>query len=364
MTLKIILIFFGTILAFWLSAICGGGASLILIPILNLLLPTSLVPFTLTIGTFTSSVSRVSVFRSSINWRICFVFVPFSIPAVFFGAWLLKYVNPLYLQIFVGLFLIANLPELFISRDKFSRNKTYSKWVLPVVGFLAGFVSGITGAVGLLFNRFYLNMGLNKEEIVATRAANELLLHFIKLLIYLALNLYSSKAIYLGLAIAIAAVISSITVTKILSYISEFLFRKIGYAAMVMSGLVLLVSTVQAVIHQDNIHMSVLAADSQYEASVHWRKSDFVLEYAFDDVLEIEKRIPEDELPSVLQAKFTEMRLDCDEVQLEKVYKFRKLPSFEFYCYKNSMIERFEFEGPDYRLVQSDDLKPGLIPVH
>ena len=35
MIVEVILLFFGTILAFWLSAICGGGASLILIPILN-----------------------------------------------------------------------------------------------------------------------------------------------------------------------------------------------------------------------------------------------------------------------------------------------------------------------------------------
>ncbi|RXM51291.1 hypothetical protein [Chryseobacterium sp. CH1] len=38
MILKIALLFTGTILAFWISAICGGGASLILIP-------TSLISF-------------------------------------------------------------------------------------------------------------------------------------------------------------------------------------------------------------------------------------------------------------------------------------------------------------------------------
>jgi uncharacterized membrane protein YfcA len=71
--------------AFWISAICGGGASLILIPILNLLLPTSLVPFSLTIGTFTSSASRIAVFKQHINWKIFLWFVPFSIPAVLLG---------------------------------------------------------------------------------------------------------------------------------------------------------------------------------------------------------------------------------------------------------------------------------------
>jgi uncharacterized membrane protein YfcA len=122
-----------------------------------------------------------------------FWFVPFSIPAVLLGAWLIKYVNPLYLQLIVGLFLLANLPELLETRNNKDKKKNLiQKFVLAIVGFFAGFISGITGAIGLLFNRFYLRYGLTKEEIVATRAANEIFLHSIKLIIYLILGLYSS----------------------------------------------------------------------------------------------------------------------------------------------------------------------------
>ncbi len=104
MLLQISLLFFATIIAFWISTICGGGASLILIPLLNLILPSSVIPFALTIGTFTSSASRIAVFKKSINWKIFLWFVPFSIPAVLLGAWLMKYINPTYLQFFVALF--------------------------------------------------------------------------------------------------------------------------------------------------------------------------------------------------------------------------------------------------------------------
>ncbi|MEL4403043.1 hypothetical protein AAEJ42_22690, partial [Shewanella algae] len=83
------------------------------------------------------------------------------------------------------------------------------KFMLAVVGFFAGFISGITGAIGLLFNRFYLRYGLTKEEIVATRAANEIFLHTIKLIIYIILGLYSGNAIWLGVAIAVASIVSS-----------------------------------------------------------------------------------------------------------------------------------------------------------
>jgi hypothetical protein len=342
MVFKIGLLFLATILAFWISAICGGGASLILVPLLNWLLPTSVVPFSLTIGTFTSSASRIIVFKKDICWKIFFWFVPFSIPAVLLGAWLIKYVNPLYLQLIVGLFLLANLPELFrTKKQQRQEKKPYPKFVLAIVGFFAGFISGITGAIGLLFNRFYLRYGLTKEEIVATRAANEIFLHSIKLIIYLILGLYSSSAFWLGLTIAIASIISSYTVKFILPHISEFLFRKIGYGAMVLSGIFLLVGTTQNIITQDKMSFST----NQYnERTIHWRNSNFVLEFAIDDGLEIERPINTSELPDKLKAKYNELLPKYDKILLEKVFKLASKRSYEFYCYKDKKLTKFEFD--------------------
>lgn len=339
MTTSIIFLFFATILAFWISAICGGGASLILIPILNLLLPSSVVPFSLTIGTFTSSVSRIAVFKKHINWKIFFWFVPFSIPAVVSGAWLIKYINPNYLQLIVSFFLIINLPELFKPKKiEIRQEKPYPKYGLAVIGFCAGFVSGITGAIGLLFNRFYLKFGLTKEEIVATRAINEVFLHLIKLVIYISLGLYSNTALWLGLAIALATIISSYTVKYILPYLSEFLFRKIGFGAMVMSGIILFIGTSEKIIQQDKI--SIISA--QKESVISWRNTDFVVEFAFDDGFEIEKPIHPNELPIHLKEKFEILKSQYDTIHLEKVFRFRQEPTFEFYCYKDKKLTKLE----------------------
>ncbi|MCB1200119.1 MAG: sulfite exporter TauE/SafE family protein [Leptospiraceae bacterium] len=344
MLIKIALLFLGTVLAFWISAICGGGASLILIPVLNLLLPTSVVPFSLTIGTLFSSGSRIVVFRNQINWKIFFWFVPFSIPAVLTGAYLIKFINPVYLQLIVALLLFANLPELFSSKKQQSKEETpYPNFILAIVGFLAGFVSGITGAIGLLFNRFYLKYGLSKEEIVATRAANEIFLHSIKLFIYILLGLYSITAVYLGVIIAVGAVISSYTVKFILPHLSEFLFRKIGYGAMVVSGLILFFSTTQRIVEQDSISVHTAKKNSSIETAIQWRKIDFVLEYSIDDGLEIERAIHPSELPIELFNKYEELLPAYDEILLEKVFKFGESKSYEFYCYLDNKLTKLEF---------------------
>lgn len=337
--LNILLLFLGTVVAFWISAICGGGASLFLIPLLNLILPSSVVPFSLTVGTLSSSASRIAVFRKHINWKIFFWFVPFSIPAVFVGAWLIKYINPNYLQLIVAFFLILNLPELFKSKkEKKTSTTTYPSYLLAIIGLSAGFVSGITGAIGLLFNRFYLKFGLTKEEIVATRAANEIFLHLIKLIIYISLGLFSQKALWIGLSIAFGAIVSSFTVKYILPYLSEFLFKKIGYAAMVVSGLFLFIGTGQKIIQDDEIAFTT----HQKESVFSWRKTDFVIEFAYDDGFEVERPILSNELPSNLKLKYEELQTEYDEIHLEKVFAFGKEPSFEFYCYKAGKLTKFE----------------------
>lgn len=341
MILQIILLFFGTVVAFWLSAICGGGASLILIPILNLLLPTSVVPFSLTFGTFTSSASRIAIFKKHINWKIFFWFVPFSIPAVLAGAYLIKYINPNYLQLIVALFLVSNAPQLFKSKKiEVTSEKPYPDFALAVIGFLAGFVSGITGAIGLLFNRFYLKFGLSKEEIVATRAANEVFLHLIKLLIYISLGLYSNLALWLGLAIAAATIISSYTVKFILPYLSENIFKRVGYGAMVISGVALLAGTSDKIIEQDKI--SIVNNNSEHSSVISWRNTDMVLEYAINDGLEIERPIQPEELPEPLKQKYINLKKQYDTVYIEKVFTLGSEPAHEFYCYKDKKLTKFE----------------------
>lgn len=345
MALKIVLLFVATIIAFWISAICGGGASLILVPILNLLLPVSVIPFSLTIGTFTSSASRIVVFKRHIRWKIFLWFVPFSLPAVLMGAWLMKYVNPIYLQFFVAVLLIANVPELFRSKKQQEKEeKPYPKFILAIIGFFAGLISGVTGAIGLLFNRFYLRYGLTKEEIIATRAANEIFLHFTKLVIYLLLGLYSTSALWLGITIAVASIISSYSVKFILPFLSEFVFRKIGYGAMFVSGLLLLINTSQSIIQQDKIAVSRNKYD---ETTMNWRNKAFVLEFAFNDGLEIERQIKFEELPLHLQSKYKALQSTYDQILLEKVYKLGAARSYEFYCYKNDALTKLEFDDKE-----------------
>lgn len=342
--MTLILIFLATLLSFWISAICGGGASLVLIPLLSLSLSASQVPAALTIGTFSSSFSRLTVFRKSIHWPIVFFYVPAGIPAVWLGAWALKYFNPIYLQFFIGIFLLLNVRFLLLPKSKIRKDESpSSRLTLIFIGALAGFISGLTGAVGLLFNRFYLKYGLSKEEIVATRAANDILLHLIKLVLYSTMGLMSSEIIKIGVLVAIGAFFSSISIKYILHFLNENLFRRIGYGAMAISGFVLIYATASAIIKTDNPSVHFKPIGNSLETQIAWRSSVVNIEFEYEEGIHLEHQITFDEIPSRLHSSILELTKDADQVIYEKVSGFNS-SYYEVYVTIDGKVKKTELE--------------------
>ncbi|QLC64833.1 sulfite exporter TauE/SafE family protein [Flavobacterium sp. LPB0248] len=344
MVTSLVIIFICSFLAFAISAICGGGAGLMLIPILGALLPMNQVPAALSIGTFTSSASRIILFKKNICWHIVKYFVPAAIPAVWLGAWLLKFLNPLYLEIAMGLFLISNLPFIFKKPAEINAGEKTANWLLCLIGFSAGFLSGLTGVVGLLFNKFYLRYGLSKEEIVATRAANEIILHLIKIVLYTLFGLISMKVISIGVVVAVAAILSSLSMKWILPKLSEFVFKKIGYYAMVLSGFVILGKTTSTLAMEKGGNFTATTMSKGIEAKLKWQNARFAMEFTYDEGFEFEQIIPMKDLTAEQQSLVKSKSNNADKIIIEAVYAINKR-SYEAYYFKNNkLIHKIDFE--------------------
>ena len=343
MSNALIVIFICSFIAFSISAVCGGGAGLMIMPLLNRLLPVNQIPGALSIGTLTSSVSRIIVFRKHVCWKIVRYFVPAALPAVWLGAWLLKFVNPVYLEIMMGIFLVSNLPFLFRKPADAANERKVSNAALSLIGFLAGFLSGLTGAVGLLFNKFYLNYGLSKEEIIATRAANEVLLHLFKIILYSLFGLIGIHVLKAGALIALAAILASWMMKWVLPLLSLHRFKKIGYFAMVISGLMMLGQAGKGLINEKNIHISAGIREQNLETKIQWQNAGFAMEFNFDEGFEFEQIIP---LESLSQEKKQFIRSKNQagyRVVVEQVYTIRST-FFEAYFYDGeTLVTKFDF---------------------
>lgn len=285
------LILLASAAAFGISAVSGGGAGLILIPLLGLVLPGSQVPAALSIGTAASSAARILSFRKAIRWDVVRHFAPTALPFAALGAWALSRMNPVYLSLLLGLFLIGNLPLLFRRSPVHADIRPIRPMSLRILGGAAGFISGFTGAVGLIFNGFYYRLGLRKEEIVATRAANEILLHILKIILYAAFGLLNARTVTAGAAVATAAILSSVLVRHLLPYLHDRLFRHVGHVAMVAAGVVMIMAAGRQIARQDNVSIQYQHASEDISASLSWRRHVFEVEWEDGDELELSHRV-------------------------------------------------------------------------
>ena len=95
------------------------------------------------------------------------------------AAGLFAHIGTQWLQIVLALFLISTAWQYRMG----VRPRSFSMrlpWFVPV-SFVSGLTSAVVGASGLLVNPFYLNYGLMKEAMLATRAVNSLAIQLVKI---------------------------------------------------------------------------------------------------------------------------------------------------------------------------------------
>ena len=112
-------------------------------------------------------------------------------------------------------------------------------WFIPV-SFVSGVTSCLAGASGILANPFYLNYGLVKEPLLATRAVNSVVIQVAKLLTYGAFGVLSADSAADGLAAGLGALCSIWLSRRWLAWVSTAGFRRFAVAAMFASGTLLL----------------------------------------------------------------------------------------------------------------------------
>jgi len=349
----LILLFIASLCAFVISALSGGGAGLALLPVLGLVLPIVSVPAALSLGTCASALSRIVVFRRSIRWDVTRWFVPAALPMALVGALSLRFVNPTYMQLGMAVFLMANVRNV-LRPEPAPRTVSPTSSETLLVGGAAGFLSGLTGAVGVLFNSFYLGLGLSKEEIVATRATNDVLVHVVKLIVYYAVGLLDGAASRAGALVALAAVCSSFFLKGVLARLPHRLFARLGYLTMVGSGVALLGSSLWGIADKQRISMRFEPLLNGVDAKVLWQHSSLALEVEYDGEIEVERSIPLDALSLEQRALVAREDVGGKRIVLEAVYGIGRR-SFEAYYYRgDQLLKKIEFDASGV-LIEDDD---------
>lgn len=111
------------------------------------------------------------------------------------------------------------------------------------LGFIVTIISTLFGATGAVLNPFYLNMGLVKEELIATKTANSFISGIAQLSSYAFLGALKGELWWYGLVIGLGATIGNLFGKRLLKKMSDELFRKFVIFIMMISGLVMITRT-------------------------------------------------------------------------------------------------------------------------
>ena len=239
-------LFLAGILAFLMSTLAGGGGALVLVPVLNAVVGANQTAVVLNLGTFIGRPARLILFWHDVDWRIVRYYAPAAIIGSWLGAYLFATLNLSWLQILIGLFLVSTVFQ-------FRWGKQQRSFIMPVfafipLGLVVSLLGTLVGALGPVLNPFYLNAGLMKESMVATKTANSFLMGLAQLSGYAYFGALNATTLVLGLALGIGAVGGNILGKYVLQKISTTAFLRWIIAFMVISGAVLIYQGIQSLL--------------------------------------------------------------------------------------------------------------------
>lgn len=236
--LYLIILFIAGIFAFIISTISGGGGALILVPFLNFLIGTTKTAPVINLGTFIGRPARLVLFWKHINWKVFWYYVPAAIVGAWVAGWFFTSIEASWLQILVGIFLISTVFQYRFGKKE--RSFTVKLWFFIPLGFLVSLLGTIIGALGPILNPFYLNLGLDKEELIATKTVNSFFLGIAQIGSYTFFGLLYRELWIYGIALGLGAVIGNIIGKNFLSKMKSSTFRKLLILLMVISGILLI----------------------------------------------------------------------------------------------------------------------------
>ncbi len=238
------LLFLGlvSVVAWFLSMLAAGGSPFILIPLVTVLLDSQAVAPVITTGMLIGNAQRVFFFWEDIDWRVTLWYLPGAIAGAILGAYAFTQIHIEWLQLILGMALLLMVANYILSNwlQRVNLSFTVETWQFLPIGFFFAFGSGLIGSMGPVLNPIYLNYGLVKEQMIATKSLNVAIAHVIKIFAYIALGAFTKPYVIYGLVIGCAAIPANWLDKLVLDRMSSDQFRHVVFAFVAISGLIML----------------------------------------------------------------------------------------------------------------------------
>ncbi|MCB0517193.1 MAG: sulfite exporter TauE/SafE family protein [Chitinophagales bacterium] len=220
-----------------LGTIGGFGSSVFFVPIANFYFDFQSVLGLTAIYHLSSNISKIFLFKQGLDKTLL---INIGIPSVLFviiGGLLTKYVNNLYLEIALGVFLIV-LSLIFLLKKDLIIPPNRKNAVIG--GALSGFSAGLLGTGGAIRGLTMAAFNLEKSAFIATSAFIDFMIDFSRTFVYFFNGfIHQHDLIYVPFLFVIGFVGTAIG-KKILQYIPQNKFKTISLGLILLIGIITL----------------------------------------------------------------------------------------------------------------------------
>lgn len=224
-----------------IGTIGGFGSSVFFVPIANFYFDFQTVLGITAMFHVVSNLSKIALFKKGINKKLI---VYIGIPAVLFviiGGFISKFLNTQFLEIILGVFLVA-LSLLFLIKKNLVIKPHKKEAVIG--GTLSGFIAGILGTGGAIRGLTMAAFNLEKNVFIATSAMIDFGVDLSRTIVYY-FNGYISKEILIYIPfLVVIGIIGTYAGKLLLNKISQDNFKKFSLVLILLIGVITIFKTI------------------------------------------------------------------------------------------------------------------------
>jgi uncharacterized membrane protein YfcA len=179
-------------------------------------------------------------------WKVFWYYVPAAMTGALIAAWMFSEVKIYWIQFFVGLFLVSTFFQYRFGKKE--RSFDVKLWYFIPLGLFISVIGTFTGGMGPVLNPFLLNAGIDKEQLVGTKAAQSFFLGLAQVSGYMFFGLLTKTLWIYGIALGLGAIVGNLIGKRLLQRMSKLTFRRWLIAIMVISGLILIIKAIPELI--------------------------------------------------------------------------------------------------------------------
>ncbi len=225
-----------------LSAIVGMAGGIVLLAVMLVFLePLVAIPLHAVVQLVANG-SRTWIQRKSVRWSIVWPYALPLVPFGFLGIYLIRDLPPDATRAAIGCFVLVAtwLPGIFASANPGARLDPTHRFL--ALGVVVGMLNVTLGAVGPLIAPFYLSLGLNRFELIGSKAASQSLAHVAKIVVFGTVGFAFAAYVPMLALLAVCVVAGTALGSRLLGRVSERAF-------VIVYKVVLTVIAVRLVVH-------------------------------------------------------------------------------------------------------------------